>query len=69
VVRKVRERIGRAYFRHHHHLRWLYTSGGSMAKESRNFADLDAGGKVAFIAKALIFAVSFGFAFPTIFSD
>jgi hypothetical protein len=40
-----------------------------MAKESRNFADLDAGGKVAFIAKALIFVVSFGFAFPTIFSD
>jgi len=39
------------------------------AEESRNFADLDAGGKIAFIAKAMIFVISFGFAFPTIFSD
>jgi len=39
------------------------------AELSRNFADLNAGGKVAFIAKALIFVISFGFAFPTILSD
>jgi hypothetical protein len=30
---------------------------------------MHAGDKIAFIAKALIFIVSFGFAFPTIFSD
>jgi hypothetical protein len=35
----------------------------------KSFGDLDASGKVAFIAKAVIFMISFGFAFPTIFSD
>jgi hypothetical protein len=35
----------------------------------KSFGDLDASSKMAFIVKALIFVISFGFAFPTIFSD
>ena len=38
-------------------------------EKSKSFGELDAGGKMAFIGKVLVFFITFGFAFPTIFSD
>lgn len=37
--------------------------------DPRAFSNMTAGGKIAFIGKALVFIATFGFAFPTIFSD
>jgi hypothetical protein len=37
--------------------------------ESRPFSELNASGKLAFIGKVLVFVISFGFAFPTLFGD
>ena len=36
---------------------------------STKFSDLDGSGKIVFVGKVLVFLISFGFAFPTIFGD
>ena len=43
------------------------TGGGEAPRQK--FSEMSAGGKVVHIAKAILFVISFGFAFPTLFSD
>jgi len=39
------------------------------AAQGRTFAQLSGGEKISFIGKVCVFMITFGFAFPTIFSD
>ncbi|MGE5523333.1 MAG: hypothetical protein ACM3SS_06440 [Rhodospirillaceae bacterium] len=39
------------------------------AHAGKSFGELDSSGKLAYVGKVLVFLVTFGFAFPTIFSD
>ena len=40
-----------------------------IAEQHKPFSQLTGGQKMSFIGKACIFVITFGFAFPTIFSD
>ena len=43
--------------------------GSAAAAKESKFKDMGVSGKIAHIAKACVFFLSFGFAFPNIFTD
>lgn len=42
---------------------------GTGKAANQKFSEMSAGGKLAHIGKAILFFISFGFAFPSLFSD
>ena len=45
------------------------TRSGAAATAKQKFADMSTGDKVKHVGKVIIFVISFGFAFPSLFSD
>ncbi len=45
------------------------SKSGAGATARQKFSDMSAGGKLVHVGKVFIFIISFGFAFPTLFSD
>lgn len=37
--------------------------------EPQRFSEMSGGSKIAFLGKAVVFVITFGFAFPTLFGD
>lgn len=45
------------------------SNSGAGATARQKFSEMSAGGKLVHVGKVVIFIMSFGFAFPTLFSD
>ena len=45
------------------------TKTGAGQPARRKFSEMSAGGKLVHIGKIIVFLITFGFAFPTLFSD